>query len=323
MKVFEFVEQEKGYLRITYQDILLKYGESHRFYHNIDHIINLFSKVKEYDRLLYYSILFHDIIYNVGSKTNEEDSANFFKNSISGVWNDSDISIVYDAILSTKTHEIYEGITPTAMQMVLLDMEDLFSNNLSLLLENEYKIFREYQMYDYIDYTNGRIKFLTDTNNSLETSNLGIQFLIDYIKHRKVSIGVYPGSFDPFHKGHYDILTKAEKIFDKVIIMVGKNPSKGNRVNELPESIKNRQIIYYDGLLTDAIKNLPYEVILVRGLRNQNDFQNELTQTQYLTDLLPSLKTINIFSDIKYQHISSSAINQLELYGVDTSKYKL
>jgi pantetheine-phosphate adenylyltransferase len=323
MKVFEFVEQEKGYLRITYKDILLKYGESHRFYHNIDHIINLFSKVKEYDRLLYYSILFHDIIYNVGSKTNEEDSANFFKNSISDKWDEPDISIVYDAILSTKTHEIYEGITPTAMQMVLLDMEDLFSNNLSLLLENEYKIFREYQMYDYIDYTNGRIKFLTDTNNSLETSNIGIEFLINYIKHRNVSIGVYPGSFDPFHKGHYDILTKAEKIFDKVIIMVGKNPSKGNRVNELPESIKNRQIIYYDGLLTDAIKNLPYEVILVRGLRNQNDFQNELTQTQYLTDLLPSLKTINIFSDIKYQHISSSSINQLELYGVDTSKYKL
>lgn len=323
MTIFEFVEQEKEYLRITYQDILLKYGESHRFYHNIDHIINLFSKVKEYDRLLYYSILFHDIIYNVGSKTNEEDSANFFKNSISDGWDEPDISIVYDAILATKTHEIYDGISPTAMQMVLLDMEDLFSNNLSLLLENEYKIFREYQMYDYIDYTNGRIKFLTDTNNSLETSNIGIEFLIDYIKHRKVSIGVYPGSFDPFHKGHYDILTKAEKIFDKVIIMVGKNPSKGNRVNELPESIKNRQIIYYDGLLTDAIKNLPYDVTLVRGLRNQNDFQNELTQNQYLTDLLPSLKTINIFSDIKYQHISSSAIKELELYNVDTSKYKL
>ena len=76
-----------------------------------------------------------------------------------------------------------------------------------------------------------------------------------------MKIGIYPGSFNPFHKGHLNILEKAEKIFDKVILARGINPEKKNEIMPLPKSIENRTWMNYNGLLTDFIKSLPYDNI--------------------------------------------------------------
>ena len=73
----------------------------------------------------------------------------------------------------------------------------------------------------------------------------------------KLKIGFYAGSFNPFHIGHYNILSKAEEIFDKVIIGVGVNYEKRkNKKHDLPDIIKDREIIEYDGLITDVLKNI-------------------------------------------------------------------
>ncbi|MCC6371715.1 MAG: adenylyltransferase/cytidyltransferase family protein [Bacteroidia bacterium] len=138
--------------------------------------------------------------------------------------------------------------------------------------------------------------------------------LIDFVKQRKPLIGVFCGSFNPFHKGHNNVLQKAEKIFDKVIIAFGANPDKSERTWPIPPSIQNRQIEHYNGLLTDFIQTLGQDVVVIRGLRNSTDFQYEQNQYRYIQELMPGIKIVNIFCDKEFEHISSSGIRTLEKF---------
>jgi len=136
-----------------------------------------------------------------------------------------------------------------------------------------------------------------------------------------MKVAVYAGSFNPFHKGHYNILQKAEKIFDKVIIARGYNPEKKNDLVALPNIIMDRAVMQYSGLLTDFIQKLPYEnITLIRGLRNSVDLQYEMNQYRYLQDLMPSIQMVSIFCDKEYEHISSSGIRTLSIFGSDKVK---
>lgn len=137
-------------------------------------------------------------------------------------------------------------------------------------------------------------------------------------------IAVYPGSFNPFHKGHLNILEKAEKIFDKVIILRGNNLEKNDERLPLPQSIQNRHIIEYSGLLTDSVHGL-YQYLghmptIIRGLRNSIDLQYEMNQYRYLQELMPEIQMVSIFCDKEFEHISSSGIRTLSKYGSDIVK---
>jgi pantetheine-phosphate adenylyltransferase len=140
-----------------------------------------------------------------------------------------------------------------------------------------------------------------------------------------MKIGVYAGSFNPFHKGHYNILQKAEKIFDKVIIARGYNPEKNNEIVSMPPILTDRTVMHYNGLLTDFIKGLPFDnVTLIRGLRNSVDLQYELNQYRYFQDLMPQIQVVSIFCDKEFEHISSSGIRALSTFGSDNvEKYLL
>ena len=81
-----------------------------------------------------------------------------------------------------------------------------------------------------------------------------------------------------------------------------------------PKTISNRQHAEYNGLLTDLIDSLPYEVTVIRGLRNSTDFNYEQNQYRYLQELKPDIKIINIFCDKEFEHISSSGIRTLEKF---------
>ena len=129
-------------------------------------------------------------------------------------------------------------------------------------------------------------------------------------------IGLYAGSFNPFHLGHYNILLKAEKIFDEVCLGFGNNPEKKSEKSyPVPTTLFDKKILFYDGLLTDLIDSMDGDVTLIRGLRNSTDLQYELTQYRYLQELMPGIKVISIFCDKEFEHISSSAIRNLEKYG--------
>ncbi len=180
------------------------------------------------------------------------------------------------------------------------------------------KIFLEFQKHDYSDYKKGRIDFLKtflDKNPNINEAN--IKALIDYVKFRRPKIGVYAGTFNPFTKGHLNIVEKAEKIFDKIIIAKGVNPEKAKDkgMDELDNKLYYRQVETFDGLITDYLtqKSKDADITLVRGLRNGNDLSYEMNQIRFIHEFDSNTKYIFIHCDQEYEHISSTAMrNMLE-----------
>jgi len=285
-------------------NILENYNEPHRFYHNWDHIESMLISAKNKNILtnsLTLAIIFHDIFYDPKLKNNEQRSADIFYSWIQ----DSEI---YQAIIDTETHKPSNELSRILCE---LDIDNLYGD-FDIFIDNSYKLFKEFQYVDWKTYSVERIKFLEKYNVD--------PIYIKAVKSFKPKIGVYAGSFNKFHKGHYNILEKAERIFDKVIIARGVNSEKNDKIFELPEIISNRQIENYDGLLTDFIDSLGYDVTLIRGLRNITDLQFELKQYQYLKDFKPDINVVSLFCDKEFEHVSSSAIRMLEKYG-KSSKY--
>ena len=176
-------------------------------------------------------------------------------------------------------------------------------------VEHELLAFKAHQHEDHTLYLPKRVEQLKQLAKADE-----LKHLIDYLTHFKPNIGVFAGSFNPFHKGHFNVLVKAEKIFDKVIIAFGENPAKEDRKWPVPVKIRTRQVESYNGLLTDFVDSLGYEVTVIRGLRNSTDFQYEQNQYRYIQELKPDIKIINIFCDKEFEHISSSGIRTLEKF---------
>lgn len=280
-----------------------RYNEPHRFYHNMSHIEAIVNSAVNKNILsneLFLAIIFHDIIYNPKANDNEEKSVElyykYFKNEE-----------IAEAIMETKTHN---PKTTLGKQLCELDLE-VINSDFETFIDFENKIFKEYQWVDYSVYKEKRIEVL---------EKLGVKKeWIDYVRFRKPLIGLYAGSFNPFHKGHFNVLQKAEQIFDKVILLRGINPDKKNDFVEMPDVVQFRQTEYHDGLLTDFIENLKYDVTLVRGLRNANDLNYEMNQYRFLQDLKPNIKVISVFCDKEFEHISSSAIRQLKHFNKGNS----
>ena len=179
-------------------------------------------------------------------------------------------------------------------------------NSLVDIIQQEKSQFNLFQYLNYSEYKQNRLTFLDKQLNS----DLNREFLNQF----SPKIGLFPGSFNPFHKGHYNVLQKAEQMFDKVIIAFGRNPDKKNKNFNVPSTIKNRQVEYFDELLTDLIKSLNQDLVIIRGLRNTKDFLYEQKQYRYNQDLMPNIKVINVFCDKEFEHISSSGIRTLEKY---------
>ena len=133
-------------------------------------------------------------------------------------------------------------------------------------------------------------------------------------------IGVYAGSFNPFHVGHADILHQSQEVFDEVIIAIGQNPEKERSSVKFPYRhpiLRDAKVMVYEGLLSDFLNYLSFnhddcEYFLIRGLRNGADLQYEQNQLRFIKEMFPSLKTVIFIGDSKFDHISSSALRALE-----------
>lgn len=131
-------------------------------------------------------------------------------------------------------------------------------------------------------------------------------------------IGVFPGSFDPFTKGHEAVVRKSLGIFDKIIIAVGVNSTKNYQftlekriahINELFKDDANVEVQSFQKLTVDFCKEIGANHI-VRGLRNSNDFEYEQAIAHMNSDLA-GIDTVFFLTELKYNAISSSIIREI------------
>ncbi len=136
-------------------------------------------------------------------------------------------------------------------------------------------------------------------------------------------VAIYPGSFDPFTKGHQNVIERGVKVFDQVVIAVAHNTSKKTtftleeRVDLLNEIFRGRddvRVDYFDGLLVDYAKKMGTNIVL-RGMRTVSDFEYELQMALANKTLSPELETVFMVTDSEFAHISSSVIKEVVSLG--------
>lgn len=144
-----------------------------------------------------------------------------------------------------------------------------------------------------------------------------------------MSTAVFPGSFDPVTTGHVDLIRRASRMFDRLVVGVlvnsAKQPlfSKEERVamlREITADQDNIEVSSFEGLLVDFVKEQHADAI-VRGLRTPGDFEYELPLAQANHKLFVQADTIFLASAPEYSYISSSAVRELLRYQADISGY--
>jgi pantetheine-phosphate adenylyltransferase len=138
-------------------------------------------------------------------------------------------------------------------------------------------------------------------------------------------IFVYPGSFDPVTNGHLDIIDRASKLCDKLIVAVLINRSKSpaftmeERVSFLKQVLQGRnnvEVIPFSGLLVDFMKQQNATTV-IKGLRAVSDFEYEFQMALLNKNLDPNIETLFMMTNIKYSYLSSSAVKEIASYGGD------
>lgn len=140
-----------------------------------------------------------------------------------------------------------------------------------------------------------------------------------------MTLAIYPGSFDPITNGHLDVLERASKLFDKVVISVLHNGQKNafltvsERIELIKQSvvdIKNVEVDCFEGLTVEYVKKMNANVI-IRGLRAVSDFEYEMQLAQMNKTLASEIETIFLVPKAKYNFISSSIIREVSRLGGD------
>lgn len=144
-----------------------------------------------------------------------------------------------------------------------------------------------------------------------------------------MSIAVFPGSFDPVTKGHVDLIYRASKMFDTLVLGVLINSSKKplltleervELLGEVTEKMPNVRVEAFEGLLVDFVDKCDADVI-VRGLRTANDFEYELPLAQTNYKLNGRADTVFLATSPQYSYVSSSAVKELMRYNADISDF--
>lgn len=142
-------------------------------------------------------------------------------------------------------------------------------------------------------------------------------------------IGIYPGSFDPITLGHLDVIERAAKLVDNLIIGVLNNSSKQplfsaedrvDMIKLVTAHIPNVKVEAFEGLLVDFAKEKNANIV-VRGLRAVTDFEYELQMAQTNSKISSQVDTIFLATNVKYAYLSSSVVREIAKYGGDISHF--
>ena len=138
-------------------------------------------------------------------------------------------------------------------------------------------------------------------------------------------VAVCPGSFDPVTAGHLDIIGRASRVFDHVVIAVGANLRKepvlpaverARLIEKVTAEMENVSVELMEGLLVDFARDRGAQVI-VKGLRAVSDFESEFEQAQLNRTMHPELETVFIMASPEHSFLSSSAVREIASFGGD------
>jgi pantetheine-phosphate adenylyltransferase len=144
-----------------------------------------------------------------------------------------------------------------------------------------------------------------------------------------MSAAMYPGTFDPITNGHHDLIRRALRIFDRVVVAVAANPNKApmfalaERV-EMAERVlgdlQGVRVIGYEGLTVDFARqhNVP---VMLRGLRAVSDFEFEFQLATMSRQLSPEVETVFLTPSAELSFISSTMVREIGVFGGDVSKF--
>ena len=144
-----------------------------------------------------------------------------------------------------------------------------------------------------------------------------------------MKIAIYPGSFDPVTSGHLNIIRRAAKIFDKLIVCVmvnaGKNPmftleERVDLIRRVTSDMENVEVDSSSELLAEYAKRRG-SCVIVKGLRAGSDFANEFQMALINHKINPHLDTMFLTAESQYMYLSSSTVKELGNYNVDLSEF--
>jgi pantetheine-phosphate adenylyltransferase len=148
-----------------------------------------------------------------------------------------------------------------------------------------------------------------------------------------MTVAVYPGSFDPITNGHLDVIGRAGRVFDRVVVAVLANPKKqpllsaDERVAVIRESLAasgvdagGRVVVdTFDGLTVDFCHRIGASII-VRGLRTISDFETEMQLAHNNRRLAPDVDTVFFVTAVEHGYVSSSLVKEIASFGGDVSE---
>lgn len=143
------------------------------------------------------------------------------------------------------------------------------------------------------------------------------------------TLAIYPGTFDPMTLGHVDLMRRASRLFDRLIIAVAAGHHKKTMFSlderlaiaqDMARDLPNVQVVAFSGLLRDFVVQQGGHVV-VRGLRAVSDFEYEFQMAGMNRQLMPDVETVFLTPSDQYQFVSGTFVREIAMLGGDVSKF--
>jgi pantetheine-phosphate adenylyltransferase len=221
---------------------------------------------------------------------------------------------VEQLIMATKPDSYYgnenengDGNDDLVTLIRFLDCKPFYENNLIALISNFKLLLKEFQFLPYNVFVGGHLEFFKKFATALKVQGSVIDAYCRYVTCYRPKIGIYVGSFNPFHVGHMSVLKQADRLFDKVIVAYPKeNPMVIARVEDI---LPFHEVVGFEGLLVDHINTYRDDVTLIRGLRNGEDLSFEVNLRRAYADLGMNVNMVYLTTDLP--HVSSSMVREI------------
>jgi pantetheine-phosphate adenylyltransferase len=144
-----------------------------------------------------------------------------------------------------------------------------------------------------------------------------------------MTVAIYPGTFDPITNGHTDLISRAGRLFEQVIVAIAGNPGKTPLFNlderiamaeTVTQNLSNAKVIGFHGLLIDCVREHKAQVV-IRGLRAVSDFEFEFQLASANRRLDPKVETVFLTPSENHTFTSASLVKEIALYGGDVSSF--